>query len=93
MPLQFLLLGFGHQSQQFILVWLEQYRSLPRDLLGGIGRSHPNQRIVGPQTGDQFGKQARIFGHDCRYLVSAANRPSITAAQKSEYVLSRHRAG
>lgn len=86
MPAQFLLPGFGHQTQQFFFVGLKEFMVLPRDLFGSVRGPHSYERVLGPQFCDQPRKQSWVFGHKCGYLIRAADRPSISAFKERENV-------
>jgi hypothetical protein len=90
MPTQFLLAGLGHQAEQFVLVGLKEFTILPRDLLGRIRGPHSYQGICRPQACNQLRKKFWVFRHNCRYLVRAANRPSIFTFQEGKDIFSRH---
>lgn len=91
-PAQFLLLGFGHQTQQSLLVWSQQVRILPGNLFGRVRCPHSHQRIFGPATLYQLWEQCLVLGNGSRHLIGAANGSPVSALKKTKDVRSRHRA-
>ena len=83
MPSQLNLLCFHEQTQQFGFVRFEQLRLNGGDLFGGVGRSHPYDRVVTPQTSDKFGEALGRMQNELYDPVGAPDGSPVAASQQS----------
>lgn len=68
-PSKFDLMRFAEQSQQFGFVGAQQARFRNGDFFCRIGRPHPDNRIIVPQTLEEFRKAPRLAENKLHHFV------------------------
>ena len=61
MPSQLPLIRLDQQAEELRLEWRQRIGANSGNLLGGVGGTHPDNRIVVPQTKNEFGETPGVL--------------------------------